>query len=81
MNRLALINTFLLIGGLLAIPNQVRSSPLAAMSGKSSIKTVVYEDVKALKDNKNTLLIDVREPSELQKTGVLPGSINIPCMH
>ncbi|KAF2904995.1 hypothetical protein ILUMI_01179 [Ignelater luminosus] len=78
MNQLVLINKFLLIGGLLAVSNQVTSFPLAAMSGESSIKTVAYEDVKALKDNKDVLLIDVREPSELQKTGVLPGSINIP---
>lgn len=37
-----------------------------------------YEDVKAVKDDPKTLLIDVREPKELQETGVLPNSINIP---
>ncbi|KAJ3653451.1 hypothetical protein Zmor_012701 [Zophobas morio] len=37
-----------------------------------------FEDVKSVKNLKDTVLIDVREPSELQETGVLPHSINIP---
>lgn len=37
-----------------------------------------FEEVKSVKDQKNKVLIDVREPSELQETGVIPGSINIP---
>ncbi|RZC33554.1 Rhodanese domain containing protein [Asbolus verrucosus] len=37
-----------------------------------------FEEIKSLKSNKNALLIDVREPSELQQTGVIPESINIP---
>lgn len=41
-------------------------------------KIATFEDVKAIKDNKRCLLIDVREPTELQETGTLPGSINIP---
>jgi rhodanese-related sulfurtransferase len=39
---------------------------------------VTVEYVKGLKNDKNVLLIDVREPSELEKTGTIPGSINIP---
>ncbi|RZB41734.1 Rhodanese domain containing protein [Asbolus verrucosus] len=39
---------------------------------------VSFEYLKSLEGNKNVLLIDVREPTELEKTGVIPGSINIP---
>lgn len=49
------------------------------MSCKGGIAS--YEDVKALKDDKGTLLVDVREPKELQETGVIPNSINIPCKY
>lgn len=44
-----------------------------------AVNFVTFEEVKALKDDKSVLLIDVREPSELKETGVIPGSINIPC--
>lgn len=40
---------------------------------------VNYEDVNTLKDDANVYVIDVREPSELQETGCIPNSINIPC--
>ena len=40
---------------------------------------VTFDYVKSLENDKNVLLIDVREPSELEKTGRIPGSINIPC--
>ncbi|XP_044261870.1 rhodanese domain-containing protein CG4456-like isoform X2 [Tribolium madens] len=39
---------------------------------------VTFDYVKSLKDNKQVLLIDVRDPSELAQTGSIPGSINIP---
>lgn len=39
---------------------------------------VTFDEVKTLKDDKKVYLIDVREPSELQETGSIPGSINIP---
>lgn len=38
-----------------------------------------YKDVKELLEKKQILLIDVREPKELEETGTYPGSINIPC--
>lgn len=44
-------------------------------------KIATFEQVKALKDDQSYLLIDVREPLELKETGILPGSINIPCMY
>lgn len=37
-----------------------------------------FEEVKCAGNDSNTLIIDVREPAELQETGVIPGSVNIP---
>lgn len=45
-----------------------------------SIKPIAtYEEVKDLPNHPQKLLIDVREPKELQETGQIPTSINIPC--
>ncbi|XP_077293622.1 rhodanese domain-containing protein CG4456-like [Arctopsyche grandis] len=41
-------------------------------------KVVLYDDVLTYKDRKDVLLIDVRDPHELQETGQIPASINIP---
>lgn len=41
-------------------------------------KHLSYKDVTNLIDRKEILLIDVRDPHELQETGELPGSINVP---
>ncbi|KAF7268810.1 hypothetical protein GWI33_018157 [Rhynchophorus ferrugineus] len=38
---------------------------------------VSYDEVLQ-SSNKNELIIDVREPKELEETGHIPGSINIP---
>ena len=37
-----------------------------------------FENVKAGLADKTLLLIDVRNPDELEKHGKIPGSINIP---
>lgn len=42
------------------------------------LPVVTFDDVFKLKDDPNVLIIDVREPSELQDTGSIPRSINIP---
>ncbi|XP_031618484.1 rhodanese domain-containing protein CG4456-like [Contarinia nasturtii] len=42
------------------------------------IPIVTYEDVKDLTNHPEKTLIDVREPNELQETGTIPTSINIP---
>ncbi|KAF5307323.1 hypothetical protein FQR65_LT07039 [Abscondita terminalis] len=42
------------------------------------IKEIDFEGVKALGNDDNVLVIDVREPKEIQETGSIPGSINIP---
>jgi len=43
-------------------------------------KIYKFEDVQAhlVNPSPNTILIDTREPSELQATGTIPGSLNIP---
>lgn len=51
---------------------------LANMSSGDT-KLITYDELNAVKDNKTVLVIDVREPEELKETGVIPGSINIPC--
>lgn len=40
-----------------------------------------YEEVKDLPNHPEKLLIDVREPKEIQETGQIPTSINIPCKY
>lgn len=37
-----------------------------------------YDDIIALKQRNEIILIDVREPSEIKETGILPGSVHIP---
>ncbi|EPS36618.1 hypothetical protein H072_9837 [Dactylellina haptotyla CBS 200.50] len=47
---------------------------------EEDLKIVSFEDVQALSKNPkpNRLIVDVREPHELQKSGVIPNSINVP---
>lgn len=40
---------------------------------------VSFEEFKTLTDDESAYIIDVREPEELKDTGVIPGSVNIPC--
>ncbi|KAF3178945.1 hypothetical protein TWF751_000959 [Orbilia oligospora] len=44
------------------------------------LKVVTFEEVKKLSDNPDPkrLIVDVREPHELQKSGIIPNSINVP---
>lgn len=46
---------------------------------QTTIPIVTYEEVKDLPNHPEKWLIDVREPSELTETGVIPTAINIPC--
>ena len=43
-------------------------------------KLIDYEDVKNGIGNDSLLMIDVRNPHELLKTGRIPGTKNVPCM-
>lgn len=44
-----------------------------------NISVVGYNEVKNLSNHPGITLIDVREPNELQETGSIPKSVNIPC--
>lgn len=44
----------------------------------AQIKIATYEEIKDLPNSPEKLLIDVREPHELENTGRIPTSINIP---
>ncbi|KAG5683251.1 hypothetical protein PVAND_012543 [Polypedilum vanderplanki] len=44
----------------------------------SEIEIATYEEIKDLPNHPEKLLIDVREPHELESTGKIPTSINIP---
>lgn len=41
-------------------------------------KDLFYDDIVALRKRNEIILIDVREPSEIKETGILPGSVHIP---
>lgn len=61
--------------------NKKNSEILARLYSSEAINDipiVSYEEVKQLPNNPKKLLIDVREPSELQETGQISSSINIP---
>lgn len=45
----------------------------------TNIPVVGYNEVKNLPNSPDITLIDVREPNELQETGSIPTSLNIPC--
>ncbi|KAK2145468.1 hypothetical protein LSH36_680g03040 [Paralvinella palmiformis] len=46
---------------------------------KSQARTEVsYEELKTLINKPEVLIIDVREPKEIEQTGMMPGAINIP---
>jgi rhodanese-related sulfurtransferase len=42
------------------------------------VERIDAEDAKALLDDGEAVIVDVREPAELMATGKVPGSINIP---
>ena len=50
----------------------------AAESGLKVSYVMEFEDVNAGLGDKSLLLIDVRNPDEIQQHGKIPGSINIP---
>lgn len=47
-------------------------------ANQSTVPVVTYEEVKDLPNHPEKFLIDVREPNELQETGIIPTAINIP---
>lgn len=51
------------------------SSSILAMA---EIQIATYNEIKDLPNHPEKLLIDVREPHEIENTGQIPTSINIP---
>lgn len=51
---------------------------LTTAKSAETMSTVFYEEIKDLPNHPEKTLIDVREPTELEQTGVIPTSINIP---
>lgn len=47
--------------------------------GSGNTRDLFYADIVNLSGKKEIILIDVREPAEIQETGKLPGSTHIPC--
>lgn len=45
----------------------------------SPIGIAYYDEIKDIPNHCEKLLVDVREPSELERTGRIPLSINVPC--
>ncbi|XP_071055440.1 rhodanese domain-containing protein CG4456-like isoform X2 [Onthophagus taurus] len=48
------------------------------MSTGNDENIILIDEVRALKDNPKVFFVDVREPHEIEATGLIPGSINIP---
>lgn len=51
----------------------------SASSTAITVPVAYYDEIKDLPNHREKLLVDVREPDELQKTGRIPTSINVPC--
>lgn len=66
-----LITIYFLIG-VLSYCSGAKNQPIPA-------PIAFYDEIKALPNHPEKLLIDVREPAELQETGRIPTSINVPC--
>ncbi len=47
----------------------------------SNVEIADYEYVKGLANQPEKLLVDVRNPDELEEAGKIPHSINIPCKY
>lgn len=44
---------------------------------KAAVPAIAPEDARALIDKPDVLLVDVRDPSEVEKTGKLKGAVNV----
>lgn len=53
-------------------------APKRTMASAGS-RDLHYNDIVSLSAKNEIILIDVREPAEIQETGKLPGSTHIPC--
>lgn len=58
--------------------SKIMGQPYSSEATQIVVPIVSYEEVKDLQNHSEKFLIDVREPQELQETGIIPTSINIP---
>ena len=71
----AMTRRLILVAALLAIPSIYAQEKFA----KSDAKQLTTDDIKKLVDSKaKMVVVDVREPDELEKLGTLEGVMNIP---
>ncbi len=47
-------------------------------NANKEIETVAIDDVKALMDDENTVLVDIRDVRELDREGMIPGALHVP---
>lgn len=59
--------------------SKTMGQPYSTEAAQITVPIVSYDEVKDLPNHPEKTLIDVREPHELQETGIIPTSINIPC--
>ena len=45
---------------------------------REAVTVISPQDAQQKMQDKNTLVIDVREPTDLQPLGVIPGAVNVP---
>lgn len=57
------------------------SPPVTRTMSETGVKTIDYNQLKKYIDEKSIYLVDVREKKELEETGVLPNSVNVPCKY
>lgn len=59
--------------------NKTMGQNYSTSTAEPVIPIVTYDEVKDLPNHPEKTLIDVREPHELQETGIIPTATNIPC--
>jgi len=69
---LAELNFILMLGMAMA------QSSTSTSSTPMNIQVAYYDEIKDLPNHREKVLVDVREISEIQKTGRIPFSINVP---
>lgn len=60
------------------ILQSVNRSVASVPASGPTTKDLSYNDIVELKQKNKIILIDVREPVEIQETGLIPGSVHIP---
>lgn len=72
------MNFFLVTRSLYSSNIPYREKDTAVLHENGMALNVDYEQLLKAQKDANVLIVDVREPSEIQETGKLPGSIHIP---